>query len=455
MTSSPDTGSPDTGSPDTGSPEAAAGRTGSAGTGAPPGRAPDAAVAPATPKPVAFRGWWVVTGCFIVLCTSSGLAFYGLAVYLNAFSNERGWSLSSISLATTLFFVVVGAMGLWVARLISRVDVRWVIVIGGVVGGGALAVLGQVQTQVQLVAVYAVFAVGFAMAGLVPATTVVTRWFHRRRSVALSIASTGLSVGGIVLTPIAKRLLDDRGLAAGTPWLGLLFVVGTVPFAWFLVRPDPAADGWSPDGVPLEAGSPAPVVGGIHFDVAVRTRFFVAVTIGYLLVLGSQVGGIQQLVKLVEDRTDPATARFAITFLAATSVIARLVGGRLAQVVPMMGFTVVLSGVQALAMISLGFATSTVMIFASIVLFGTTIGNILMLQPLLIAERFGVLDYPRIYSRSQFVAMAGTAGGPLLLGWLYDVAGTYRTAYAVGALCSLLGMVVLAWGGPATLPADD
>ena len=26
----------------------------------------------------------------------------------------------------------------------------------------------------------------------------------------------------------------------------LLFVVGTVPFAWFLVRPDPAADGWSP-----------------------------------------------------------------------------------------------------------------------------------------------------------------------------------------------------------------
>jgi MFS family permease len=397
----------------------------------------------------------VVAGCFIVLCTSSGLAFYGLAVYLNAFSNEQGWSLSSISLATTLFFVVGGAMGLWVARLISRFDVRWVIIIGGFVGGGSLALLGQVEQQWQLFAVYAVFAVGFAMAGLVPATTVVTRWFHRRRSVALSIASTGLSVGGIVLTPVAKRLLDDRGLAAGTPWLGLAFVLGVVPFAWFLIRSDPEADGWSPDGVPREAGSPPAIVTGVAFDEAVRTRFYLAITAGYLLVLGSQVGGIQQLVKLVEDRTDPATARFAITFLAATSVVARLIGGRLAQFVPLTGFTVVLSGVQAGAMLALGFATSTVVIFASIVVFGMTIGNILMLQPLLIAERFGVLDYPRIYSRSQFVAMAGTAGGPLLLGWLYDVAGTYRTAYAAGALCSLLGMLVLAWGGPATVPADD
>lgn len=437
-------------SPDTGSPKGASSAT-TTGTGPAPG-APGATV---RPSGVPFRGWSVVAGCFIVLCTSSGLAFYGLAVYLNAFSNEQGWSLSSISLATTLFFVVGGAMGLWVARLISRFDVRWVIIIGGFVGGGSLALLGQVEQQWQLFAVYAVFAVGFAMAGLVPATTVVTRWFHRRRSVALSIASTGLSVGGIVLTPVAKRLLDDRGLAAGTPWLGLAFVLGVVPFAWFLIRSDPEADGWSPDGVPREAGSPPAIVTGVVFDEAVRTRFYVAITAGYLLVLGSQVGGIQQLVKLVEDRTDPATARFAITFLAATSVVARLIGGRLAQFVPLTGFTVVLSGVQAGAMLALGFATSTVVIFASIVVFGMTIGNILMLQPLLIAERFGVLDYPRIYSRSQFVAMAGTAGGPLLLGWLYDVAGTYRTAYAAGALCSLLGMLVLAWGGPATVPADD
>ena len=71
--------------------------------------------------------------------------------------------------------------------------------------------------------------------------------------------------------------------------------------------------------------------------------------------------------------------------------------------------------------------------FAAIVVFGATVGNILMLQPLLIAERFGVLDYPRIFSRSQFITMFGTAGGPLLLGWLYDNAGGYDTSYTVAA----------------------
>ena len=74
-----------------------------------------------------------------------------------------------------------------------------------------------------------------------------------------------------------------------------------------------------------------------------------------------------------------------------------------------------------------------------------------MLQPLLMAERFGVLDYPRIFSRAQFISMVGTAGGPLLLGWLYDNAGGYDTSYLVAAGCSLTGAAVLASGGPATV----
>jgi len=342
-----------------------------------------------------------------------------------------------------------------VARVIARFDVRYVIVAGGVIGGVSLAALGQVEEQWQLFVVYAVFGVAFAAAGLVPATTVVTRWFHERRSVALSVASTGLSVGGILITPFAKRLIDDRGLSSATPWLGIVFVVGIVPFAWFMVRPDPAVEGWNPDGKRMVAGVAPTAPSGWFFEHAVRTRFFLAVTIGYIFALGSQVGGIQQLVKLVEDRTDPSTAQFAITVLAATSVVARLIGGRVVQIVPMMRFTVMLVALQCLALVLLGFAESTWLIFTAIVLFGMTIGNILMLQPLLIAERFGVRDYPRIFSRSQLVAIVGTAGGPLLIGWLYDAAGSYRMPYTVAAVCSLVGVVILSVAGPATFVADD
>ena len=409
--------------------------------------------APAPPG--RFPGWWVVTGSFLILTTSSGLGFYGLAVYLNAFSNEQGWSLSSISFATTLFFVVGGIAGLGVARALARFDSRIVISAGGVLGGAALAVLGRVEERWELYVVYAVFAVGFSMAGLVPATTLVTRWFHVRRSVALSVASTGLSVGGVVLTPLAKRLLDDEGLEAGTPWLGLVFVLGIVPVAWIFIRNDPADSGWEPDGRIRRAGAPVASLTGTVLADAVRSRFFLAVSFAYVLILSSQVGAIQQLVKLVEERTDPGTARLAVTVLAATSVVARLAGGRLVQHAPMMLFAMVFAVVQGVAMVLLALADTTALLFVAIVVFGATIGNLLMLQPLLIAERFGVRDYPRIFSRSQFIGMLGTAAGPFLLGWLYDLSGAYRMSYLVAGVLSIGGAGVLLSGGPAEVESPE
>ena len=401
-----------------------------------------------SPEP-RFPGWQVITGGFIVLTTSSGLGFYGLAVYLNAISNERGWDVSSLSFATTLFFLVGGISGVFIARLIARYDLRYVMIPGALLGGTMLALLGQVREQWQLFVVYGLFAVGWAAGGLVPVSTVVTRWYHRKRSVALSIASTGLSMGGIVLTPFAKELLDRQGMGAGTPWLGVVYVLGTVPFAWFLVKPDPAPLGWEPDGERTVPDSGPRSITGVPFSTAVSSQFFFCLTLGYTLTLGSQVGAIQQIVKLAEERIDARTASFAISTMAATSVVARLVGGRVVTRFPLMHVVTVLSVVQALSMIGIAFAGTTFPLFAMIVLFGATIGNILMLQPLLVAQRFGVRDYPRIFSRTQLYSISGTAGGPVLLGVLHDHAGGYRTSYLAAAICSVAGAVVLRAGGAA------
>ena len=87
-------------------------------------------------------------------------------------------------------------------------------------------------------------------------------------------------------------------------------------------------------------------------------------------------------------------------------------------------------------------------------LLGATVGNILMLQPLLIAERFGVRDYPKIYSRAQLFGLVGTAGGPMLLGWLHDASGGYRASYVAAGCLSLGGAVVFLMSGSSTAPAE-
>lgn len=391
--------------------------------------------------PGRFPGWRVVGAAFACLATTAGLGFYGLAVYLTVMSREQGWSVGSISGAVTLFFLIGGVAGLWTARLLDRLDIRVVVLAGAVVGAVALVLLGRVDAVWHVYAVYALLSVGHTLAGLVPATTVVTRWFHVRRSVALSVASTGLSVGGVLFTPWAKWLLDRNGLAAATPWLALAWLVGIVPLTIAFLRSDPARLGWQPDGVPM--GQAAAVVVSVPYREAVRSRFFVVVTIAFTVVLAAQVGGIQQLVKLVEERVDASTATLATSLLAGASIVARLIGGRAASKVSMSRLAVGFAATQGIALLLLAVVDRRAALLASIVLFGVTVGNLLMLHPLLVGHQFGPAEYARIFSRSQLVAFMGTAAGPLLLGALHDATGGYLVAYVVAGCLSLCGAAIL------------
>lgn len=391
-----------------------------------------------------FPGWWVVGACFVLLAMSSGVGFYGLAVYLNAFSNEFGWTVSSISLATTSFFLVSGLSGLWIAKFIATRDVRIMILGGAILGTVALYLLGFVEHRWQLFAVYILYALGWSAAGFGPATTIVTRWFHAKRASALAIASTGLSVGGIVVTPFVKWIIDEQGIRGGSPWLALMWLVGVVPVTVLFVRPHPQPYGWLPDGERVVTGETS-LVTGVPLHEAVKSRFFFCISIGYIFAMGAQVGAIQQLVKLVNERAGKGTATAATIVLSLMSILGRFAGGRLIPRTSMIRFTISVAVVQAIALATLSFMESPLLILLSIGLFGASIGNMLMMQSLLIADRFGVLDFPRILARVALIAFSGTAGGPLLLGWLHDVAGGYRTSYLVASMCSLIAVFIFSF----------
>ncbi len=393
-----------------------------------------------------FFGWWVVVGVFVGMTTSSGLGFYNIAVVLEALTEERGFSVSEVSATVAFFFVVSGLTGLGVARLIERYDPRWTIVSGAVLGAIGLVLLGRVAQLWQLYAAYAVFGVGFAATSLVPGTTLVTRWFVRRRSVALSIATTGLSLGGIVLTPLSARLIDSQGLSSATPWLGAMYIVGIVPISLLLIRPHPESLGLLPDGE--EVSGPADVAPsrlaaeqGVEFSVAVRSRFFRSVTGCYIFAMLAQVGVIAHQFKFVSDGSSSAAAAMAVSLLAAASIVGRLAGGWIVTVVRLRSFVLAILLLQILALVGFSTARSEVAFLLASVCFGLTVGNLLMLQPLLLADAFGTRDYPRIYSFCMLFTTIGVAGGPALLGFLHDSAGGYRPGFLTAAAVSAIALV--------------
>jgi len=236
-------------------------------------------------------------------------------------------------------------------------------------------------------------------------------------------------------------------LSATGPWMAALFLLGIVPVTLLVVRGSPASLGLEPDGGAKSAnGEPAPVVPSVSYAEAKRSRFFLAVSIAYLFLLGAQVAAIAHLYRLANVRSGAETAALALAFLAAASITGRLTGGWLVLRVKVRTFALQLMAVQTAALMALAFVHERAAILAAVVLFGVTIGNSLMMHPLLLAEKFGTREYGRIYSMSQFIGMAGVASGPLLIGLFYDLSGGYEVPFVAASMATLIGLIVLQFG---------
>ena len=113
---------------------------------------------------------------------------------------------------------------------------------------------------------------------------------------------------------------------------------------------------------------------------------------------------------------------------------------------PLLTLAVGFAATQGLALALLSQVESGLLLLLCAVLFGSTIGNILMLQPLLFADAMGARDYARIFALNQLIVVAGVALGPFLLGSLHDAA-SYEVSYLVAAVLCGVGTVLLSRAG--------
>lgn len=398
-----------------------------------------------------FYGWFVVAAILVVLAVGSGLGFYNLSVYLKAFVSQGGFSVSATSTATSCFFIASGLSGLVVGTLIERYDVRFVITGGALICSATMFAAAHVHELWQLYAFYATFGVGYSACALLPCTTLIARWFARRRSQALSIGSTGLSLGGILLTPLSAKLIAQLGLDGAAPWLALIMTIGVIPVTWLVIRPSPLDYDIGPDGDPIkrdERGVPL-MADGIDFDDAIRSRFFLFMTLTFIFAMMAQVGTIAHLFSLVSGRTGSEdTAALALAVMAAASVVGRLIGGWALAYMSSRGFVIGLVAVQAIVLVLFALADTSTLLLGVSLLFGFTVGNLLMMAPLLSAEAFGLKAYGRIFSMNQLFTVAGVASGPLIMGLLYGQAGGYGAAFLCMAVASVISFFCIWAAGP-------
>jgi MFS family permease len=388
-----------------------------------------------------YYGWYVAAAAFVIMTICSGLGFYNLGVYMTAFSDEQGFPISLASLGTATVFLSGGLFGLVVGRLIERFDIRWCISSGAIVLSLVLYGAQFVTDVWSLLIFHAMLGVSYCATALIPCTTIVARWFDKQRSIALAYASTGLSLGGILLTPPTVALIEQGGIAFATQSLAFLPALVVVPIALLVLRQEPASLGLYPDGAAGPAERPPEKNGAADegsYRSAARSRFFVLLTITFVLIMMAQVGLIAHQFRLISLRTgDASAASFAVALLAGCSIGGRLIGGWLLTFVADRVFVLSLIAGQACAALLFGFGQSIWVLYIATVIFGLTVGNLLMMQPLLIASSFGLAAYGRLYSVSQFAVSFGLAAGPALMGFVFDASGSYAMAcFTLAGVCA-------------------
>jgi MFS family permease len=416
-----------------------------------------------------YYGWKIVAAILFTLTFSSGLSFYNHSIYLNALAATPAFNVASASIAVSLFFFSGGLAGLLVARWVQNYDPRYCLTGGAVISAGALSALSYVTTVPQLYVVYCIFGMGFSASSLIPATTIVARWFKRRRAMALSIASTGLSLGGVILTPLCVLLVEKLSFQTASPIMGLIYLVGVIPVSWIWLRPSPESmglridgdvvdDAVDEEGVPASdaanqdeprLSSSAPIEDGLSFREARATRFFWGVAPAYVFLLMAQVGGIAHQYGLARETLSESQTALAVAILPVMSIIGRLLGGWIVGKVAIKQFALFIMGLQILALVILASGTGVRGLCIGLALFGCTVGNILMLQPLLIAEAFGLREYARIFSVANLMSSWGTAAGPAVMGYVFALNNEqYQGAYLFAAAAAALGLILFASGGP-------
>ncbi|HIA58793.1 MAG TPA: MFS transporter [Gammaproteobacteria bacterium] len=411
-----------------------------------------------------YYGWKIVAAILVLLTFSSGLSFYNHAIYLNVLAARPVFTVQSVSVAVSIFFFSGGISGLGVARWVQDFDPRWCICTGAILSFIALTVLAYVNSVWQLYLVYAVFGMGFSASSLIPATTLVTRWFRKRRAMALSIASTGLSLGGVILTPLSVLMVESLTFETAAPLMGVLYLIGVIPVALIWLRPDPTAMGLSIDGERagpiIQISGAAENLGssvdkkvdvsldGLTFKQARSGRFFWGVASGYIFLMMAQVGGIAHQFGLAREQLTESQTAIAIAILPVASIVGRLIGGWIVDQMSIRAFAIFMMVLQGLSLSLLATGVNAVTLCLGLGLFGVTVGNLLMLQPLLIAEAFGVRDYARIFSVANLLSSWGTAAGPAVLGFVYAMnQNLYSLPYTVAAMAAALGLLLFLAGG--------
>ena len=355
----------------------------------------------------------------------------------------------------TIYLVVNGIMAPLVGYMTERFGPRRVMTLFVIGFGVSFILVSLIQALWHFYLAYALVAFMSAGVGFVPVSTVLARWFTRRRGTALGLSMLGISVGGLVMSPFIEFMNTAYSWRTAFVFMGILVWVIGLPVTLFVIKGNPRDMGLLPDNdLPEEVSgeSPAdklsaqgpPLEGGWPLQAALKSRFFWSIVATFILAPAAQMGVLQHQMPLVMGVGVSGTvAAAALGFTAGLGGVGKLSFGRISELVPVHLAALLCFGLQALGVLVLYYASSMVSVWAYVFIFGFAMGGNIVLLPIVVGHYFGLVSFGVIIGIVTFFQALGAGSGAIISGLVYDYTGSYEIALQLYVGLYLLAIVAI------------
>jgi len=415
-------------------------------------------------RPV-FYGWVVVAVAWMLSVINLAGFTWGFTIFVQPLAAEFGWSHTSITFAWAASLGWALLLGPWSGLMFDRYGPRPLLAVGGVTGGLGWLLIPYVSQYWVFFALF-VFGVGTGLNGTLGTVggSTIAQWFTKRRALAMGLSLTSSGGAGIVLLPVLNMVVDSHGWRMGAIVIGLLTAVcafAAIP----LMRHRPENYGQVPDGemttvsvtpsdrrptllsrLPLPHRT-APTTVDFTLSEALRTAAFWLFTAAIWL---RNLGLGMSQVHLTPFLTGQGySSGFAAMILSASLIVVvpvRISVGWLGVLYEQKWLLSLCTGAGGIAFLALIFSTPSVpgIVWVYPILWGVGLGS-LPLQAAWMGDTFGRRHYGVISSTANSLTLSARIVGALLAAAAFDILGSYRVIFLVGAVGFFVGAITLAF----------
>ena len=378
---------------------------------------------------------WTRLLSVLLLSAIGGVGMWSVIVALLAVQAEFGVARSAASLPYTVTMISFGFGGILMGRLSDRVGILAPVVGGTIVLGLGYAVASQATSLWQFILAQGLLVGVAGSATFAPIIADTSLWFTRHRGMAVAVISSGSYLAGTVWPPVVQHFIQSQGWRRTYLGIAVFCVATMLPLALVLRRRSPlAATGsatshvasWSPRPLGM---SPAAlqivlVIAGLSCCVAMSMPQVHIVAYSGDLGHGAARGA--QMLALMLG--------FGVVSRLASGWICDRIGGRRTLLLG--------SSLQALALVLFLPFDSLASLYIVSALFGLFQGGIVPAYAVIIREFFPPEEAGVRVGTVLMATVFGMALGGWMSGMVFDLTGSYQTAFLNGILWNLLNMAI-------------